>query len=95
MVKNLFILALFSWVSLSHAFVAKESLSEAEGYQLHKTESEPEAQRSVAGSKIKKQRLNREESPSSSASPAPAPADSSAIVEDSEGSEVRYWQYSE
>ncbi len=95
MMKNLFILALFTWVGLTHAYVAKESLSDAEGYQLQKVESEPEAQRSVAGSKIKKQRLNRNDAPSNSVSPVPPAADSSAIVEESEGSEVRYWQYSE
>ncbi len=99
MIKNLFILALFSWMSLTHAYVAKESMSEAEGFQLQKADSEPEAQRAVAGSKIKRQRLNRIETPPNPE--GPAPSDSSAIVEpsesseNSENSEVRYWQYSE
>jgi hypothetical protein len=92
MAKNLFLLALLTWVGLTHAHVAQESLAEAEVYKVEPSAPEAtEAQRSVAGSKIKKQRKAAALMPVN----PEAPADSSAIVEESEDSEVRYWQYSE
>ena len=58
MIKNLLLLGVLTWVSFSYArsddFVARDSISEAESYKVEKAVEEQEAQRSVAGSKIKK-----------------------------------------
>lgn len=83
MIKNLFLLALLSWVSISYAKhpIVQETIADAESFKVEKSVEEQEAQRSVAGEKIKKKKkVNREEV-------STEPSDS--------GSDVRYWQYSE
>jgi hypothetical protein len=84
MFKNIVLLGLLTWVSLSYAKhpVAKESLGDAESYKVEKPAEEQEAQRSVAGAKIKKSKKHKE----SLGKDAPA---------SESDSEVRYWQYSE
>ncbi len=87
MVKNFVLLGLLTWVSFSYAKhphhdVAKESLAEAETYKVEKAAPEQEAQRSVAGSKIKKNKAAKGDG-----AVVDLPTDSD--------SEVRYWQYSE
>lgn len=86
MIKNLFLLGLLTWVSFSYAKhpVAQESMGEAEAYKVEKPGAEHEAQRSVAGSKIKKVKKFQE---GSAAKDAPESSETD--------SEVRYWQYSE
>lgn len=85
MLKNLLLLGVMTWMSLSYArmddFVARDNISEAESYKVEKAVEEQEAQRSVAGSKIKKKSKSehREEEHRSS----------------ERDSEVRYWEYSE
>ena len=85
MMKNLLLLGLLTWVTVSYAKhpVAQESMSEAESYRVEKPVEEQEAQRSVAGSKIKKKKKDFGDEPSR-VKPAGEP-----------DSEVRYWQYSE
>lgn len=89
MVKNFVLLGLLTWVSFSYAkhphhdvVMAKESIAEAETYKVEKAAPEQEAQRSVAGSKIKKNK-----GANTDGAVAELPSDSD--------SEVRYWQYSE
>jgi hypothetical protein len=89
MVKNFVLLALLTWVSFSFAknphhegMVAKENMAEAETYKVEKAAPEQEAQRSVAGSKIKK---NKNAKGDGAVVDLPSDSDS----------EVRYWQYSE
>ncbi len=86
MIKNIFLLGLLTWVSFSYAKhpVAQESMGDAEAYKVEKPEAEQEAQRSVAGSKIKRVKKFQEAAPSKDA-PESSESDS----------EVRYWQYSE
>jgi hypothetical protein len=88
MIKNLLLLVLMVWVSFAHAknkpHVVKESIGSAQGYALEKPVSEQEAQRSVAGEKIKKKKKSFGEEEKVDEAP----------IEDFE-SEVRYWQYSE
>jgi hypothetical protein len=86
MVKNFILLGLLTWVSFSYAKhpVAQESQGDWEKYKVEKAVEEQDAQRSVAGEKIKKKKkvkVNVEES-------AETP------IGDSD-SDVRYWQYSE
>lgn len=86
MLKNLFLLGLLTWVTLSFArpdySVHKESLADAESYKVEKPVHEQEATRSLAGSKIKKKKASDlKDGPASETS--------------SPDSEVRYWQYSE
>lgn len=82
MVKNLILLGLLTWVSFSYAKhpVVQESMGDAESYKVEKPVEENEAQRSVAGARIKKKVHNDsvEKEPTSESD-----------------SEVRYWQYSE
>ncbi len=89
MVKNFVLLGLLTWVSFSYAkhphhegFVARENMAEAETYKVEKAAPEQEAQRSVAGSKIKK---NKDAKGDGAVANLPGDSDS----------EVRYWQYSE
>jgi hypothetical protein len=85
MLKNLLLLGVLTWVSLSYArkddFVVRDSISEAQSYRVEKAVEEQEAKRSVAGSKIKKK----------------SKAEHRQEVKDptESDSEVRYWQYSE
>lgn len=83
MLKNLFLLGLMTWATMSYArpIVAHESMSEAESFKVETAAPEQEAQRSVAGSKIKKQKHKATEEVKDTA--------------ESTDSEVRYWQYSE
>jgi hypothetical protein len=85
MVKNLFLLGLLTWVSVSYAkgphHVARESIGEAESFKVEKAVEEQEAKRSVAGSKIKKKKFKNVDPEKSETSES--------------DSEVRYWQYSE
>jgi hypothetical protein len=87
MVKNLFLLGLLTWVTLSYAkepMVARESIDDAKAYKVEKPTHEQEATRGVAGSKIKKHKK------------AESKGDGAEQREPSEtDSEVRYWQYSE
>lgn len=86
MVKNLFLLVLLTWVSIVYArpFVVQESMGEAESFKVEKAVEQQQAQRAVAGDKIKKKRsgqLGAEEVPKE--------------FKDESDSEVRYWEYSE
>lgn len=85
MIKNLFLLGLMTWVTVSYAKhpVAQESMSEAESFRVEKPVEEQEAQRSVAGSKIKRKAKHEGDAPSR------------VKPEGESDSEVRYWQYSE
>ncbi len=87
MIKNLILLGLLTWVTVSHAkkdhSVVQESMTEAERFKVEKPVEEQSAQRSVAGSKIKKKKIRTN-------------GDEALKPEASEiDSEVRYWQYSE
>lgn len=81
MMKNLFLLVLFIWVSLSYAKtpVAAETMDDSSTYKMEKPVHEQEAKRSVAGGKIKKRQAPEK------------------VEETKEGSdsEVRYWQFQE
>jgi hypothetical protein len=85
MMKNLLLLGVMTWMSLSYArmddSIARDNISEAESYKVEKAVEEQEAQRSVAGSKIKKKSKaeHRQHEHKSTES----------------DSEVRYWEYSE
>lgn len=84
MIKNILLLGLLTWVTISFAKqpVVHESIAEAESFKVEKPVEEQEAQRSLAGSKIKKQKKFQD--------------DAQNVVPTSESdSEVRYWQYSE
>jgi hypothetical protein len=83
MLKNVFLLGLLTWVSFTYAKtpVMNESMVDAESYKVEKAAPEQEAQRSVAGAKIKKKKtVVKGDGPEKS---------------ESTDSEVRYWQYSE
>lgn len=87
MLKNLFLLGLLTWVTLSYAkepSVAKESMGDAEAFKVEKPTHEQEAARGVAGSKIKR---HKKVEAKGDGAEAREPSDSD--------SEVRYWQYSE
>lgn len=85
MLKNIVLLGLLTWVSFSFAKspVVHESMAEAESYKVEKAVPEQEAERSVAGAKIKKKKKVQ--------------GDGAEKVEsvNEPDSEVRYWQYSE
>lgn len=87
MVKNLFLLGLMTWVTLSYAkgpTVVRESMHEAETFKVEKPSQEQDATRAIAGSKIKKQKKSEQKG---DGAPEREPSESD--------SEVRYWQYSE
>lgn len=86
MAKNLFLLGLLTWVSMTYAKhpVAHENIGDAQNFKIEKSTRENEAKRSFAGEKIKKKK-NVEKFEESPDSFNPSEADS----------EVRYWQYSE
>lgn len=84
MVKNLILLSALAWVGHSFAegpTITRESISEARAFKLENAMEEQEAQRSVAGGKTKKKKVDQEEKS------GPFKSDS--------GSEVQYWRYSE
>jgi hypothetical protein len=85
MLKNFFLLGLLTWVSFTFAkapHIARESMGDAESYKVEKSVEEQEAQRSVAGAKIKKKKVKNTD---------PEKSESSNELD----SDVRYWQYSE
>lgn len=83
MFKNLMLLGLLSWISVSEAkgpAIAKENLNESESYKIEEPVSEQKPERSVAGAKKKKGKeveFHKNENATES------------------DSDVRYWQYSE
>ncbi len=81
MMKNILLLVLFTWVSLTLAKtdVAPETMQDSESYRVEKAVPEKEMKREVAGGKQKKRS---------------APENAEIPKEDSD-SEVRYWQYQE
>lgn len=85
MVKNFILLGLLTWMSFSFAKspVVHESIADSESYKVEKPVAEQEAERSVAGAKIKKKKKVQ--------------GDGAEKVESANepDSEVRYWQYSE
>lgn len=89
MIKNILLLGLLTWVSLSfakhphHEAVAREKLSEADSFKVEKALPEQEAKRGVAGARIKKQKASTKSE------------EKSQDVPTESDSEVRYWQYSE
>lgn len=87
MVKNLFLLGLLAWVSLVYAKhpVAQESIGEAETFKVEKAVEEQEAQRAVAGAKIKKAKKKS----------LPEAEEGQKEFKEETDSEVRYWEYSE
>jgi hypothetical protein len=84
MIKNLLLLIGLSYVSFTYAAhpIAKESMDDAQSYKIEKSVEENEAQRSVAGERIKKKRSHEVEV---------SPVESS----EDQDSEVRYWKYQE
>lgn len=84
--KNLLVLIVLTWVSFSYAkdhVVAHDTIDEAESYKIESAVKEQEIKRGLAGSKIKKKKLNPEKDESSKETTTDL------------DSEVRYWQYSE
>ncbi len=81
MLKNIILLGVLTWVSLSHAKtpVAQESIADAEAYKVEQAHKDMEAKREIAGGKAKKDKQKNVEETSS-----PGP-----------DSEVRYWEYSD
>lgn len=80
--KNIFLLGLLVFVTLSYAKepIEKESMEEAEGFKVERAVKEKSAGRAFAGAKAKRD------------------VDSEAKVGDgpmTEDSEVQYWQYQE
>jgi hypothetical protein len=80
--KNIFLLGLLVFVTLSYAKepIEKESMEEAESFKIEKAVKEKSAGRAFAGAKAKKD------------------VDGAAAVEEgpkTEDSEVQYWQYQE
>lgn len=85
MLKNLLLLGLLSWVCFAYAEAPKikKATADYDSYKVESPVEEQEAQRSVAGSKIKKKKQR-------------AAGDGAEVEATSEpDSEVRYWQYSE
>lgn len=86
MMKNLLILVVLTWVTMSYAKtkVSQETLADADSYKIEKPVHEEAPKRSVAGGKMKKK--------SAESVTGDAPKTDST---ESSDSEVRYWQYSE
>jgi hypothetical protein len=86
MIKNILILALLTWISFSYARkdhpIARDTTSDADSFKIEKPVEQQDAQRSVAGAKIKKKAKNE------------AAKDEIKNPKESD-SELRYWQYSE
>jgi hypothetical protein len=88
MLKNLLILGLMTWMSLSYAkgdAVVRDSIGDAESYKVEKPVTEQEAKRSLAGSKIKKKKVSEVQGD------APQKNEEESQLD----TEIRYWQYSE
>lgn len=85
MLKNLLLLGILSWVSFAYAGSPeiKKATADYEAYKVEAPVEEQQAERSVAGSKIKKKKQRT----------AGDGAEVEATTEPD--SEVRYWQYSE
>lgn len=83
--KNVILLVFLTWVTVSYASdpVAQETLGDAEAYKVEKPVQEQDAQRSLAGSKMKKKKKDfsgetlKQEAP-----------------EESE-TDIKFWKYSE
>lgn len=84
MIKNLLLLIGLTYVSFSYAAhpIGRESMGDAEAFKVEKPVEEQEAQRSVAGAKIKKQKSSKSETWKEES-------------KEDQDSEVRYWQYQE
>lgn len=86
MIKNFLILGLMTWVATAMAgapHVAQEHMNEAEAFRVEKPQkAEAQKGRSLAGSKIKKQKAQEHKD---------APESHPSELD----SEVQYWQYSE
>lgn len=80
--KNLFLLGLLTFVTLTYAKepIEKESMDEAEEFKVEKAVKEKSAGRAFAGAKAKKETADQ------------AQKEDAAMTEDSE---VQYWQYQE
>ncbi len=85
MIKNILLLVAFIWVgqTMAESNIAKETIEEAETFKLEKAQKDIDAQRSVAGEKIKKAKKSEE------------PRLGKDDFTDELDSEVRYWEYSE
>jgi hypothetical protein len=84
MIKSIMLLCALSWVTFSHAYVAKENLAEAETFKVAAPEKDHAPQgRAVAGGKFKKKATTEK------SAREPSPAD------DQESEKVKYWQYQE
>jgi hypothetical protein len=84
MIKNMMLLGALGWMTVSYAMhpVAQEHMGDAEKFKLDSAVEEQDAQRSVAGERIKKQKKSH-------------PQQLKQTAKDEHDSEVRYWQYSE
>ena len=87
MMKNIFVFVLLLVSTTSFAkrdlSIAHDSMSDAESFKVEKPVDETDAQRSVAGAKIKKK------------GPEKIGDEPAKEIPIEPGSEVRYWQYSE
>jgi len=84
--KLLVLIALMALMSFAYAkdhVVAHDTIDDAKAYRVHGAVKEQEAKRSLAGSKIKKKKVN------------PNTEEESKEVTTDLDSEVRYWKYSE
>jgi hypothetical protein len=79
MMKNLILLAALAWVSFTYAKTEVVQENMKDVESFRVEKPEQDVKREVAGGKFKKKEVKKTDSPS----------------EESEDSEVRYWQYSE
>ncbi len=84
MLKNVCLIVALTWMSYANAKapVVHETMSDSESFKIDKPVAEQDAQRSVAGERIKKKKAG----------------DVDSFKEETKGdsdSEVRYWRYSE
>jgi hypothetical protein len=81
--KNVILLAILNWTTASFAGpVVQETLSDAESYKVEKPVQEQDAQRSLAGSKAKKEKKDFTGETLKQETPA-------------EEAEIKFWKYSE
>ena len=87
MARNVFFLGIIFFAAVSYAkrdlTIVHDSMSDAEAFKVDKPVEEADAQRSVAGAKIKKKTADKMGDEPTKELPIEP------------GSEVRYWQYSE
>jgi hypothetical protein len=87
MFKKILVLIVMAWAGLTYSYEfapKKETLEDSENYKLDKGIKEIINQRSLAGSKIKKNKLKEDEE-----------AWKDKANSDELDSEVRFWEYSE